>query len=317
MKYKQVTSEERYTIYTLRKQGMNKSQIAKCLGRSRSTISRELKRNARPNHGAYEPHRADAMCRMRRSRSRRNMKFTPADYAIVEALLKQEWSPEQISGTLRLAGRLLISHETIYRYVWNDRVDGGYLYKYLRQSGKQRRKRYQSYDSRGRLANKRMIHERPAIVERRTTLGHWEIDTVHGRGSNHCIVTLVERKSGFTLIGKLRDKSTKSLNARVKLLLDRYPSDFKTITADNGTEFHQYKELEEYSGTTFYFANPHHSWERGTNENTNGLIRQYLPKTKSMFHLTQHDCNVIANKLNNRPRKRHDFKTPTEIFYDL
>jgi IS30 family transposase len=317
MTYKQITSEERYTIYALRKQGMSLCYIAKILGRHRCTIGREIKRNASPSHGAYEADRADARSRTRRSKSRRNARFTPSDFAKVENLLKDDWSPEQISGTLRTADVLCISHETIYRYVWSDMANGGTLWKHLRQSTKQRRKRYKSYDSRGRLANKRMIGKRPPSIDLRKTMGHWEIDTVHGRGSNHCIVTLVERKSGYLLIGKLPDKSTDSLNSRVKLLLDRYAGDFKTITADNGTEFHQYKKLEEYSGTTFYFANPHHSWERGTNENANGLIRQYLPKTKSMFSLTQQECNSIANKLNNRPRKRHDFKTPKEIFYDL
>lgn len=317
MTYKQITSEERYTIYTLRKQGKSNCYIAKVLGRHRCTIGREIRRNASPSHGAYEADRADARSRVRRSRSRRNAQFTPSDFAKVEGLLHQDWSPEQIAGTLRKSGELSISHETIYRYVWSDMANGGALWKHLRQSTKQRRKRYKSYDSRGRLANKRMISERPSIVDRRTTIGHWEIDTVHGRGSNHCIVTLVERKSGYLLIGKLPDKSTESLNARVKLLLDRYAGDFKTITADNGTEFHQYKKIEEHSDATFYFANPHHSWERGTNENTNGLIRQYLPKSKSMFGITQQECNAIANKLNNRPRKRLDFKTPKEIFYGL
>jgi len=317
MKYNQVTSEERYTIYTLRKQGMCNSQIAKFLGRHRATIGREIKRNASPSHGAYEPDRADARCRMRRSRSRRNSRLTPKDYAIVEVYLKLDWSPEQISGTLHRSKELFISHESIYRYIWTDMANGGSLWQHLRQSSKQRRKRYKAYDSRGRLANKRMISSRPSYIDSRKTIGHWEIDTVHGRGSNHCIVTLVERKSGYLLIGKLEDKSTQSLNTKLKQLLARYPGDFKTITADNGTEFHQYKAIEEHCNTTFYFANPHHSWERGTNENTNGLIRQYLPKNKTMFGLTQHDCNAIANKLNNRPRKRHDFKTPTEIFYGL
>ena len=317
MKYKQITLKERYTIDTLRKQGNTITEIAAFLNRHRTTIWRELNRNRSPSHGAYEPDRADARCRKRRSRSRRNASITEEDYAIVRRFLKLDWSPEQISGTLKKLGILSISHESIYRYVWLDMASGGSLWSHLRQSSKQRRKRYKAYDSRGRLANKRMISERPAYVESRKTIGHWEIDTVHSRGSNHCIVTIVERKSGFLIIGKLKNKSTRELNQRVALLIDRFPGQFKTITADNGTEFHQYEKLEEATGTKFYFATPHHSWERGTNENTNGLIRQYLPKNSSMFYLTQAECNAIANKINDRPRKRLDYSTPKEVFYGI
>ena len=317
MKYKQITLKERYTIDTLRKQGNTITEIAAFLNRHRTTIWRELNRNRSPSHGAYEPDRADARCRKRRSRSRRNASITEEDYAIVRRFLKLDWSPEQISGTLKKLGILSISHESIYRYVWLDMASGGSLWSHLRQSSKQRRKRYKAYDSRGRLANKRMISERPAYVESRKTIGHWEIDTVHGRGSNHCIVTIVERKSGFLIIGKLKNKSTRELNQRVAILIDRFPGQFKTITADNGTEFHQYEKLEEATGTKFYFATPHHSWERGTNENTNGLIRQYLPKNSSMFYLTQAECNAIANKINDRPRKRLDYSTPKEVFYGI
>jgi len=185
----------------------------------------------------------------------------------------------------------------------------------LRQSLKQRRKRYKAYDSRGKLANKRHISERPISVETRKYKGHWEIDTVMGKGSSDCIVTLVERKSGFVLIGKLQDRTTASLNAKTISLINKSPTTFKTITADNGTEFHQYSKIEESTGATFYFANPYHSWERGSNENCNGLIRQYLPKGTSMALVTQQQCNRIANKLNSRPRKRHNFKTPEEVLY--
>lgn len=306
-----------YTIYALRKQGKSISFMAAFLKRHRTTIWREIKRNSSPSHGAYEPDRADARCKVRRSRSRRNARLTEADYSIVRRYLLQDWSAEQISGTLKKSKTLFISHESIYRYIWTDMANSGTLWSHLRQSSKQRRKRYNAYDSRGRLAHKRMIGERPSHIETRSSIGHWEIDTVHGRGSNHCIVTLVERKTGYLIMGKLRNKSTESLNHRLLKLLDRYPGHFKTITADNGTEFHQHQKIEQATGTKFYFATPHHSWERGTNENTNGLIRQYLPKNRSMFYLTQHECNVIANKLNDRPRKRLDYTTPKEAFYGI
>ena len=162
---------------------------------------------------------------------------------------------------------------------------------------------------------KRHISERPNSAESRKIKGHWEVDTVMGKGSKDCIVTLVERKTGYTLIGKLKDRTTAELNRRCIQLINREPCRFVSITADNGTEFHQYKKIEKATNTRFYFATPHHSWERGTNENTNGLIRQYLPKGTSMENLTQQKCNAIADKLNNRPRKRLGYKTPEELMY--
>ena len=198
----------------------------------------------------------------------------------------------------------------------NDRRCGGTLHEHLRGARKRRfRKRYRSYDSRGRLAGKRHISERPAQVLGRRHIGHWEIDTVIGHGNQHCIGSLVERKTGYTLIGKLKARTAQQLNHRTIRLAKRHAEHFRTITADNGTEFHSYPTIERAIGLRFYFASPHHAWERGTNENTNGLIRQYLPKRTSMASLTQHDCNVIAHKLNTRPRKRLDYQTPEECFY--
>lgn len=318
MKYQQLTLEERLLISHLRKQGFNLSEIGRQMGRHRSTISRELRRNSfRGVDSSYRYSRADREAVARRRRSRRNRHYSERDFAIVRRFLKKKWSPEQIVGIIRrfkLMKRRM-SHETIYQYIWRDRAQGGDLWRHLRQSSRQRRKRRNSYDSRGRLAGKRNISERPRSVETRHIRGHWEIDTVIGKGSRHCIVTLVERKSGYTLIGKLPDRTTRSLNKRCIKLQRREPAQFKTITADNGTEFNQYPEIEEATGAIFYFANPHHSWERGTNENTNGLIRQFIPKGTSMKDLTQAQCDRIAKQLNTRPRKRHGFKTPEEILY--
>jgi IS30 family transposase len=184
----------------------------------------------------------------------------------------------------------------------------------LRCANKQRRKRYKAYDSRGRLAGKRNIADRPAEVETRRTQGHWEIDTVMGKGSKHCIVTLVERKTGYTLIGQFNDRTTKSTNTRTIKLMNKMPKQFKTMTSDNGTKFHQNKKVEEATNCPYYFANPHHSWKRGTNENTNGLIKQYLVKGTSMKGLTQQRCNAIAAKFNTRTKKRLGYKTPEEYF---
>lgn len=297
-----------------RKQGCNQSQIARHLGRHRSTISRELERNS-SRVGVYRPSKAIEQASGRRSRSRRNQRFTRADLEQVEALLCQQWSPEQAAGYLRKENRLFISHETIYRHVWKDRRCGGVLHRQLRCAPKQRRKRYRSYDSRGRLAGKRHISDRPSSVEQRCSIGHWEIDTVLGKGSNHCIVSLVERKTGFVLIGKLKARTKEQTARRTIQLINQHSRRVQTITADNGTEFHCYQDIEQATGVKFYFATPHHAWERGTNENTNGLIRQYLPKNLSMASVTQAHCAAIAQKLNFRPRKRHQFKSPEECFY--
>ena len=317
MNYEQLNAEERSVLAALRRVGLNQAQIARELGRHRSTVSRELKRNGASHDGRYRAARAHQRAHARRYRSRRNSQFGRAQWKRVEELLRQEWSPEQVSGHLALTGELAISHETIYRHVWRDLKKGGSLHLHLRCAQKQCRKRYGRHDSRGRLAGKRSIAERPAAVEGRRQLGHWEIDTVMGQSlgeSSDCILTLVERKSGYVMIGKLRARTVEQASKATLALMRRHPGKFRTITSDNGTEFHGYAQIEKASDVKFYFATPHHSWERGTNENTNGLIRQYLPKGQSMTSLTQSQCDAIAQHLNNRPRKRHEYKTPNECF---
>lgn len=297
--YRQLTSGERYALSALRKQGCSQAEIARSLGRHPSTISREVRRNSKDRTGrVYRPALADDVAHWRRSRSRRNQRFTDEDWDVVIEHLRMEWSPEQISGRLSKDGILRISHETIYRYIWRDKRRGGLRYKLLRQAGKKRRKRYVAYDSRGHLAGKRHISERPAAAENRTLLGHWEIDTVLG-STKHCIVTLVERKIGYLIIGKLRNRTVAEFNRVASQLINSAPVPIHTITADNGTEFQGYKLFEAATTARFFFATPHHSWERGTNENTNGLIRQYLPKRTSLARLSQANCNRIAGR---RPR---------------
>lgn len=313
MNYNQITSEERYTISKLRMKRFPVSKIANILGRHRSTIYRELERNS-CNDSKYRAFKADSRTRSRRRESRRKWYFSDEELQLVIALIRLDWSPEQVSGWLKKYGILSISHATIYRYVWYDFFYGGTLYRHMRQARKQRRKRNKSPDSRGVMRGKRHITERPISAENRSRIGHWEIDTVIGARDNHCIVTIVERKTRFTLIGKLPNRTTKELNKAVIKLIEQQCRKVKTITADNGTEFHGFLKIEEATGCEFYFANPYHSWERGLNENTNGLIRQYLPKGKSMAHLTQKDCDNIAAKLNRRPRKILNFKTPEQCY---
>ena len=313
MMYHQVTYAERYTLGLLRQRGLSAAAIARVLGRHRSTIGREVRRNRAASDGGYRPQLADWYARGRRSRSRRNRRFGVEDQALVRGLLAEQWSPEQIAGRLRYEGRLAISHETIYRWIWADRRAGGQLHTHLRCARRQRRKRYGTYERRGRVAGKRPITARPAAVETRQKLGHWEADTVVGPG-RPCILSLVERKTGYVVIGKLAARTSAEVNRRARRLIRAQPHRVRTITADNGTEFHAYAALERTTPTRFYFATPHHAWERGTNENTNGLIRQYLPKRHSMARLTQHGCNRIAARLNRRPRKRLGYRTPEECY---
>lgn len=313
MRYRQITPEERYTLATLRKQSpaLTNKEIARLMGRDRSTIYRELRRNSTHPDGAYRPFRAQEAANGRRRRTRKHSQFTARQWHMVEDLLRADLSPEQVSGWLARRHLLRISHETIYRHIWRNKRAGGDLWRRLRQRPKYR-KRYGTYEKRGRLTGKRHISERPPAVELRRQVGHWEMDTVSGARTKHCIVTLVERATGCLLIAKLTDHTKAELNRHVIRLIREQPRLFKTITVDNGTEFHGYAEIERATGVTFYFATPYHSWERGTNENTNGLIRQYLPKRQSMKNLTQSRCSQIACILNNRPRKRFSFRTPLE-----
>jgi len=315
MTYHQITSSERYTIAAMLWEGHSYAEIGRRVGRPRGTIHREVARNRSSYDGAYRADRAIERASGVRSRSRRGSQFDEADWGLIKRLLGRRWSPEQISGRLRREGRLSISHETIYLYIWRDKAEGGELYKCLRSAQKLRRKRHNSRESRGRVIGKRHISERPAAIDRRGRVGHWEIDTVMGGGSKDCLLTVVERKTGYALVGKLRDRSKASVNRRLCQLMGRCGDRFRTITADNGTEFHGYESVEARRGVRFYFATPYHSWERGSNENFNGLLRQYAPKRKSQAKLTQHDCNAYAKSLNTRPRKRLGYRTPEECFH--
>jgi IS30 family transposase len=286
------------------------------MDRHPSTIGRELRRNCSRTDGAYRASQAQEHRNGRRSRNRGWTKLTAKQWRIVDVLLRKGFSPEQISGRLRDTSTLEVSHETIYRHVWADKAANGLLYLCLRQRTRRRRKRYATNERRGRVSGKRSIANRPAAANERTEFGHWEIDTIHGC-DRHSVVSLVDRVTGLTLIGKLPNLSAPELNKRLLRLIRRFERhhgrSFRSITADNGTEFHSYEHVERKTQLEFYFATPYHSWERGTSENTNGLIRQYLPKGTSMASLSQAQCNSIARRLNNRPRKRHRFATPLEL----
>jgi len=314
MKYHQLSTEERYEIAAMRQQHVGVAEMAKHLGRHRSTLYREVKRNQSVHDGRYRASHAVEKASGRQRRAQRNWRYGPAEFAPIELLIRKRFSPEQIVGRRKLEGQAGMSHETIYRWIWADKRCGGTLWQNLLGARKQRRKRYGRYDSRGRLTGKKLIGQRPAVVASRGRIGDWEMDTIHGRGKA-CVVTVVERKTGLVRIGPLA-RATKELTLdRTVQLLWAERERVKTITADNGTEFHNYRELESILNTKVYFATPHNAWERGTNENTNGLIRQYLPKGTNLNRLTQRQCYRIAEQLNNRPRLRLGFMTPNEAYY--
>ncbi|MBB5351825.1 IS30 family transposase [Haloferula luteola] len=277
--YQQLSNDERYPIGAMRRVKFSLRAIARELGRSPSTISREIRRNAYPTNGRYKPLHACQMARGRRRRARQGTCFSGYVWEIVRSLLRRKLSPMQVSGVLKRFRIVSISHETIYQHAWDDRRYGGDLHTNLRQASKKRRKRYGQYDSRGRLAGKRPIAPRPIGAENRSRLGHWEMDTVLGSGKA-CILTLVERKTGYLQIAKLTARTKEEVFKAMMLLTHRHRRRYLTITADNGCEFHGDREIEEELSMRFYFAPPHHSWERGTNENTNGLI----PAVSSQGH---------------------------------
>ena len=321
--YRQLTEAERYTLSTLKRAGWSLRRIAKFLGRSPSTLSREVRRNAtndqRKPNPLYIPSKAQEQASGRRRRSRRVKHHAPEVYAEVEALLAEEqWSPEQIASQLpeRLGVRL--SHMTIYRHVRRDQRLGGVMFRHLRQGGKRRRKRTYGPEKRGKLANKPMIDTRSEVIEYRQEVGHWEGDTVMGSaGERCCLLTLVERATGFGVIIRLPHRTVRAVTRATIELIRSSRLPFKTITWDNGTEFHGYRQIEQAIGVQSFFAYPHHPWERGSNENFNGLARQYFRKGRSLARTRQSDCDQVAAKLNSRPRKRYGFQTPIQRMQQL
>jgi len=310
MAYTQLTQEQRYQIHALLKMEHSRTEIADTLGVHKSTISRELQRN-RGKRG-YRPKRAHQFALRRRKKARK--RITADIWALVEEKLRQDWSPEQIAGRFREEG-IVISHEHIYQYVYADKRVGGDLWKHLRCQ-KKRRKRVGDYDRRGKIPNRKSIDERPEVVEQRTRLGDWEVDLMVGKDHQGVLVTLTERKSRFTLLRRVANKQAKLVSQAIVELL-HWVAALESITADNGKEFAAHQHISQTLSVDFYFAHPYSSWERGTNENTNGLIRQYLPKSRSLKNVSLQEEIMIMDRLNLRPRKCLDFRTPFEVFFDL
>jgi IS30 family transposase len=311
MNYQQLTQEQRYQIYALQKAHFNQTEIAAELGVHKATVSRELRRG-RGGRG-YRPKQAQELAAAR-LRRRGLTRIQPETWQQVEDLLGQQWSPAQISGRLKLERQPSVSHERIYQYIYADKRAGGTLHLNLRLQ-KQRRKRYGSYDRRGQLPARRSIDERPAIVERKCRRGDWEADTIIGQNHQQAIVSVVERKSKLTRLAKVERNTAELVGHAITTQLA--PLVVKTITSDNGREFAQHQSIAQQLEADFYFAHPYSSWERGLNENTNGLVRQYFPKKSEFSKITDRQINRVMERLNNRPRKTLGYKTPNEVFFKL
>lgn len=314
MSYAQVSEKERYYISWALGEGVPLTRIAHKLGRSRSTIHREIVRN-RDCRGHYKPLIAHGSAEFRKRDSRRKSYFTEAEWAEVFKQIRFDLAPEQAAGRLALTGVVKMHLTTIYREIKRNKQRGGLLFKHLRQAHRKKRKRYGTPENRGVLKGKRNISERPREANERSEIGHCEADLVRGHGGFGWVLTLVERRTRLARVRKLDGKSVEEINRKLIPIIRDLGA--KTITVDNGCEFHGYKTVEGATGVQFYFANPHRSWERGSIENLNGLIRQYLPKWMPLNDLTQAKCNFIEDRLNRRPRKTLNYKTPEECYYGL
>jgi len=311
MNYTQLTRVQRYQIYALMKAGHNQSQIAVVVGCHKSTISRELRRNR--GQKGYRPHQADELAYDRQCEAYRS-RISWQTWQQVERLLRLEWSPEQIAGRLKLEQKPTVSHECIYLYVYAEKRRGGTLHRHLRSQKKQR-KRYGGYLRRGQIPNRTSIDQRPQIVARKGRFGDWEADTIVGARHKGGLLSVVERKSKLTRLCKLETKGALELKRESIQLLRPLANQVHTITVDNGKEFCEHKAIAAGLQADIYFAHPYASWERGLNENTNGLVRQYFPKKYDFARITNQDLQRVEDLLNNRPRKTLGYWTPNEVFF--
>lgn len=306
-----LTQEDRYHIYALKKVGKNQTEIANEIEKDKSTISRELRRNT-GNRG-YRPNQAHELACIRREEASTPLKMTVELMIIITHYLEEKWSPEQISGWLLKNNNIRISHESIYQFILADKKSGGTLWTHLRWQ-KKRKKRYgtKSHDRRGQIKNKVSIEKRPKIVDKKIRIGDWEGDLVIGKNHKKALVTLVDRKSKKVKIAKVESKNAVVVRTAICNLLKN--ETVFTTTLDNGKEFTQHELIAKKLAIKVYFAHPYSSWERGLNENTNGLIRQYFSKGSSFENITDEDVQFAEDALNNRPRKTLGFCTPNEIY---
>ena len=314
--YSQLTEGERNQLYALRQAKISMTDIVSQMGRSRTTLYNEL--NRKTGGRGYRPRQAQKFAEQRQSEKVQPLKMRPEVIAYIPSKLQLQWAPEPIAGTMKTDPDdpgLSVSPETIYRYVGDDKRAGGTLYTHLRHGLKKRRQRRGGKDLRGKIRNRVDIDQRPAVVETRERLGDWEADLVCGSGASGYLVTLVERVSRRTLIGFTRTKMACEVTREIlRLLKDQV---VLTLTFANGKEVAGHDKIAAELGCQCYFAKPYHSWERGLNENTNGLIRQYFPKKMSFARITADQIALVQHRLNTRPRKCLGFKTPDRIYFSL
>jgi len=311
MNYTHLTQDERYQIAILLKAGHKQSDVARLMNRHPSTISRELGRN-RGQRG-YRPKQAHEFSQARMRACENGRRVSAKTWAFVQAKLGELWSPEQISGYLKACGQPGISHETVYQHIYADRRAGGGLHRALRCQ-KARRKRYGGRDRRGTIPNQVSIEQRPAIVDGRQRFGDWEADLMIGAGHQQALVTLNERKSRYALIAHVPAKTADAVSAAMISLLTPFAACVHTLTTDNGKEFAQHERIAKKLDADFFFAHPYASWERGANENMNGLIRQFFPKKLRFDSISRKDIAFAMHRLNHRPRKCLGFRTPHQVF---
>jgi IS30 family transposase len=315
MSYKHLSLEERYYLQTAKKAGKTLTAISSDMNRSQSTISRELIRNT--GERGYRHKQAMRLAQERHIIKPKQVKLTASIKEQIAALIRQDWSPEQIAGRLSIKGEISLHHETIYQYILADKHAGGALYKHLRHQNKTYRKRYGHPRNRTGIPNRVDIDERPEIANQRGRVGDWEADTIIGKNHKGAIVTLDERKSKLRLAAPLQGKKAKLVTEAMTRLLHPFRLFVQTITFDNGKEFTGHELIAENLSCNTYFAKPYHSWERGQNENANGLLRQYFPKSMELVDIANEAVIEAVNKLNDRPRKCLKFKTPYEVFEEL
>ena len=313
-KFKQLTVEQRYQISALLQSGSTQKQIAKIVGVSESTISRELLRN-KGKRGKYSPVRAQMLADERKERFGRNRRFNSSMKRFIDKKIREEqWSPEQINGYCKTNGIDIVSVERIYQYIRKDKAEGGDLHTFLRHKLKHRKRPISS--NRTPIKDRIGIEHRPAIVDEKKRFGDLEIDTIIGKDGKGAILTIVERTKGFVLMEKLeKGKNAEGVKKAVIRLLMPYKGKIHTITSDNGKEFAEHKAIASDLEIDFYFANPYSSWERGLNEYTNKLIRQYIPKGTDFNNVSNDKVKEIQYKLNRRPRKKLKYKTPAQLFF--
>jgi len=305
-----ITKEQRYFIEVSLAKGISKISIAEDLGKDKSVVYREINRNKDKRSGIYKADLAQRKYQERLLKKPKHIRFTETVQKTVETYLQEDYSPEQIVGVCKKENKECVSHERIYQFVWTQKQAGGELHKHLRRKGRHYRKRGNKKDTRGIIKDRVGIENRPEVVEKKERFGDLEIDTIIGSDHKGAILTINDRASGFLKMKKLEKRTSEEVYKAVIELLENEMEYLKTITGDNGKEFADHKKISEFLKIGFYFANPYSSWERGANENLNGLIRQYIPKKTDFSTIDDQYVQYVANKLNDRPRKRFDYQTP-------